>query len=254
MATFAAAASFLVSCFQDAKRDDGSDYIRSSTDSPDWVRELIYDCHDGELPNDARYALIRDAAVSISDQHFSDVDDARDAISDLSVDLLPVYTAEILHWFAGNTTRLEDCDTYLENTGASMDSAYALLSAGYQLAAENVLGLIVDSLEENRLSILNPDTDCRLLISGHQGIYIPQLYCQQLTEDDAAEYGVQWSDVVCCQSGPYQAWYWESWQAILDSAEIIEPATLKEDESVWRLHQNGDLWAIRADVDLPEGF
>lgn len=254
MATFSAAASFLVSCFQDARRDDGSDYIRNTPDSPDWVRELIYTCHDGESPNDARYRLIKDAAVAISKQQFSDADDARDAISDLSVDLLPIYIAEILHWFAGNTTRLGDCDTYLADTGASVASTYDLLSVGYQLAAENVLGLIVDSLEENRLSIFNPDTDCRLLISDIQGIYIPQLYCQQLTEDDAVEYGVQWSDVVCCQSGPEQDWYWESWQAILESAEIIEPATLMEDESVWRLHQNGDLWAIRADVDLPEGF
>lgn len=254
MATFSAAALFLVSCFQDAKRDDGSDYIRKASDSPDWVRELIRTCHDGEWPNDARYRLIRDAAVSISEQQFSDADDAKDAIPDLSVDLLPIYTTEILQWFAGNTTRLADCDAVLETYGNVPESTYALLSAGYQLAAEAVLGLIVDSLEEHRLSIFNPDTDCRLLISDIQGIYIPQLYCQQLTEDDAVEYGVQWSDVVCCQSGPEQEWYWESWQAIIDSAEITEPATLKEDESVWRLHQNGDLWMIRADVELPEAF
>lgn len=251
MATFSAAALFLVSCFQDAKRDDGSEYICRVPDSPDWVRALIYDCHDGELPNDARYSLIRDAAVSISDKHFSDDDDARDAIPDLSVDLLP---AEILQWFAGNNTRLEDCDAAIEAYGNVEQSVHDLLSAGYKLAAENVLGLIIDSLEENRLSIFNPDTDCRLLISDNQGIYIPQLYCQQLTEDDAAEYGIEWSDVVCCQSGPEQEWYWESWQAILDSAEIIEPATLKEDESVWRLHQNGDLWLVRAYVELPESF
>lgn len=248
MATFSAAASFLVSCFQDAKRDDGSEYICRVPDSPDWVRALIYDCHDGELPNDARYSLIRDAAVSISDQHFSDADDARDAIPDLSVDLLPIYTAKILQWFACNTTRLADCDAVLETYGNVPESTYALLSAGYQLAAENVLGLIVDSLEENRLSIFNPDTDCRLLISDIQGIYIPQIYCQQLTEDDAAEYGIEWSDVVCCQSGPDQEWYRESWQAILDAAEW------DEDGETWRLQQSGDLWMIRADVELPEGF
>ena len=248
MATFSAAAAFLVSCFQDAKRDDGSDYIRKGSDSPNWVQELIHTCHDGEWPNDARYRLIRDAAVSISEQQFSNADDARDAIPDLSVDLLPIYTAEILQWFAGNNTRLADCDTYLEDTGAPVASTYNLLSAGYQLAAENVLGLIVDSLEDNRLSIFNPDTDCRLLISDNQGIYIPQIYCQQLTEDDAAEYGIEWSDVVCCQSGPDQDWYGESWQAILDAAEW------EEDGETWRLHQNGDLWMVRADVELPEEF
>ena len=248
MATFSAAAAFLVSCFQDAKRDDGSDYIRKGSDSPNWVQELIHTCHDGEWPNDARYRLIRDAAVSISEQQFSNADDARDAIPDLSVDLLPIYTAEILQWFAGNNTRLADCDTYLEDTGAPVASTYNLLSAGYQLAAENVLGLIVDSLEDNRLSIFNPDTDCRLLISDNQGIYIPQIYCQQLTEDDAAEYGIEWSDVVCCQSGPDQDWYGESWLAILDAAEW------EEDGETWRLHQNGDLWMVRADVELPEEF
>ena len=63
---------------------------------------------------------------------------------------------------------------------------------------------------------------------------------------------ISWEDVLLCQSGPYEELYWDSWQSILDSAEITEPATLSEGASLWRLIQNGDLWQVRSDVEIPE--
>lgn len=248
MAYFSAAATYFLSCLESATRDDGSTYIRKTTDAPDWISETIYDAHNGELPNDARYSLIRDAIAAIADQCYETAGDAENDVSTLSDDLTPIYTTDLLQWFAGNNTRLEDCDEAMETYDIKPESTSHLLSAGYQLAAENVLNIIIEAIEDNRDSIFNPDTDCRLLISDNQGVYIPQLYCQQLTEDDAAEMGVQWSDVVCCQSGLEQDWYWESWQAILDSAEW------DEDGETWRLYQSGDLWQIRTGVQLPEDF
>ena len=59
---------------------------------------------------------------------------------------------------------------------------------------------------------------------------------------------MSWESVLLCQSGPEEAQYWEAWQEILDSAQW------EEDGAEWRLHQNGDLWRVRADVELPEGF
>lgn len=253
MASFNTAAKLLSSSFEAKTRDDGSPFIALTSTCPDWVSDAVRAAHEDELPNDERYALIRSASDSIADQCFDDADDARESIWELANDLVPCYTSEILSWFADNVSRLADCDI-TEDMGGENLTVYDLLTLGYKKAAENVLGILIEAIEDNRTTIFNPDTDCRLLIPDNQGIYIPQLYCQELTEDDAADYGVEWSDVVCCQSGPGQEWYWESWQAILDSAEITEPATLKEDESVWRLHQSGDLWMVRADVELPEDF
>ena len=252
MASFSAAAKLLASALITDTREDGSSFIKTAPDSPDWIRDAIREAHDGEFPNDARYSLISDAATSISDQCFDSADDARESVRELSGDIVPICTADQLAWFAGNTSRLDDCDAASEELSCEHLTIFDLLSLGYQQAAESVLFTLIEAIEDNHLAIFNPDTDSRLLLSDSHGVYIPQIYCEQLTEDDAANMGVEWSDVVCCQSGPDQEWYWESWQAILDSAEIIEPATLKEDESHWRLIQNGDLWQVRSDVEIPE--
>jgi hypothetical protein len=136
--------------------------------------------------------------------------------------------------------------------GSSVSSVSDALELGYRRAAENVLSVLISEIEENRSSVFNPDTDCRLLLSDSHGVCIPQLYCQSLSEEDAEEMRISWEDVLRCQSGPDEELYWEAWQSILDSAEITEPATLSEDASLWCLIQNGDLWQVRSDVEIPE--
>jgi hypothetical protein len=252
MASFSAAANLLSSSFEKKTRDDGSSFWSLSSGSPDWLRSAVMLAHEDEAPNDSRYELIRDAAVALSDQSCEDEDEAREALYELAVDLVPSYTGQLLTWFAERPARLSDCDEALQDGRVGEISIYEILTEGYRLRAESVLSVLISEIEENRSSVFNPDTDCRLLLSDSHGVYIPQLYCQSLTEDDAAEMGINWEDVACCQSGPELEWYWEAWQNILDSAEITEPATLKEDESLWRLHQNGDLWLIRSDVEIPE--
>jgi hypothetical protein len=252
MASFSAAAALLSSSFEERTREDGSSYWALQAGSPDWLRETVRLAHEGELPNDSRYELVRYAAVALSDGSFSDENEAREALYELALDLVPSYTNELLQWFAAHPSRLSDCDAAAEDGRLSRISSYELLTEGYRLAAENALSVLISEIEENRSSIFNPDTDCRLLLSDSHGIYIPQLYCQSLSEEDAQDMGVSYEDVLLCQSGPDEELYWDAWQAVLDSAEITEPATLKEDESVWRLVQNGDLWQVRADIELPE--
>lgn len=253
MASFSAAAALLSSSFEKRTRENGSSFWALRTGSPDWLRSVAMLAHDGETPNDSRYELIRDAAVALSEASFLDEEEAREALYELAVDLIPTYTGELLSWFAAQPSRLSDCDQAAEDGRLSTISSYELLSEGYRLAAENVLSILISEIEENRASVFNPDTDCRLILSDSHGIYIPQMYCDGLSEDDAEAMGVDWQDVqICRQSGPDTELYWDAWQSILDSAEITEPATLKEEKSVWRLVQNGDLWQVRADVELPE--
>lgn len=38
-------------------------------------------------------------------------------------------------------------------------------------------------------------------------------------------------------------WYWESWNNILDNAEYVD-----ESGNIWRLYQDGDLFAICEDL------
>lgn len=84
--------------------------------------------------------------------------------------------------------------------------------------------------------------ESRLALPDRNGIYIPQLYCNQIDEKIAEEMNIRMEDVLICQSGPDHEWYWESWDLITSNAEWIE------NDVKWHLHQVGDLW------EVPEGF
>lgn len=254
MASFSTAAKLLASSFELRTRSDASTYLALCDGASDWIREAVRLSHDGELPNDSRYQLIRDAAVAISDQYFSDIEEARAAVFELSADLLPSYSSDLLKWFSANTSRLSDCDDYLEQSGDRVFSVSAALELGYRYAAEDILNTLITEIDENRSALFDPETDSRLLLSDSHGVYIPQLFCDGMDKKDSDIINVSHQDVLICQAGPDTEHYWEAWQAILDSAEIPELATLKEEESLWRLIQNGDLWAIRADAEIPEDW
>lgn len=204
--------------------------------------------HDDELPNDSRHALIRDAAVALADQRFDSAEEAEDAIWELSQELLPSSTGELLAWFSERPSRLSDCDDALNELGSSGShgSVSDLLELGHQRASEAVLSVLIAEIEENRESLFNPEEDARLLLSDCHGIYIPQFYCQTLSEEEAEDSDISWEDVLICQAGPDEERYWEAWQQICDSAEW------EEDGERWNLLQNGDLWQVRADTVIPE--
>jgi hypothetical protein len=248
MATIATAFKLIASSLETKTRDDGSSYVARVANCPDWITYAFRDAHDGELPNDLRYSLIRSAADSLNEQCLDSADDARDMVGELADDLTPVYTADIVGWFADRYSRLEDCDTAADTYGLIDCPISDRLSAGYRLAAESVLNVLIDAAEDNRASIFNPDTDCKLVLADGFGVHIPSLFCLGFNQDDAENCGISYADVLICQSGPDAETYWDAWQSILDSAEFEEGGRM------WRLHQNGDLWQIDADVELSEGF
>ena len=252
MATFSDACKAFSSSFSKKEREDGSSFYALSADSPEWMRDTVRFSHDGELPNDSRYELIREALSCLSDNCYEDVDSAREDAAEIALSLLPTYTGDLLAWFSDRPARLQDCDDAREENGCSQESIYDALCDGFRRSAESTIYALIEEIEENRSSLFNPDTDCRLLLSDANGIYIPQRWCDGLSEEDAEDLSISWEDVQICQSGPDSEFYWKAWQSILDSAEITEPATLKEEASLWRLIQNGDLWQVRADVEIPE--
>lgn len=247
MATLSHTAQLLLSSLETAERPDGSPFLRLSSSAPSWASSVIREAHLGELPNDSRYELIRDALSALSDQQFSDEEEARDALLELSLDLVPHRTCELLQWFADRADRLSSCDEALESGRISELSTYELLSEGFRVGAEEMLSSLISSLEEERLSAFNPDTDSQLLLSDSHGIYIPKLWADEIGDEEEAEsYSVSWEDVLICQAGPDSEGYWDAWDSILRDAQWDENG---ED---WCLHQNGDLWAVKLDVEIPE--
>jgi hypothetical protein len=248
MATLSHTAELLLSSLETAERPDGSPFLRLSSSAPSWASSVIREAHLGELSNDSRYELIRDALSNLSANAFSDEEEAKDSIDELSLDLVPHATCELLQWFADRADRLSSCDEALESGRISELSTYELLSEGFRLTAEETLSSLISSLEEERLSVFNPDTDSQLLLGDSHGIYIPKLWADEISDEEEAEsYSVSWDDVLACQAGPDSEGYWDAWDSILRNAQWSE-----RDGDEWTLHQNGDLWAVKLDVEIPE--
>ena len=86
----------------------------------------------------------------------------------------------------------------------------------------------------------------KLVLSDSYGRYIPQVYCEDADEEWAESVGVDFKDVLVCQAGPDQDWYYEAWSNILDSAhKVIDGVTL-------RLVQDGDLFEVPDTYTWPE--
>lgn len=249
MTRFSLALSQLLSSFERSSRDDGSEFLKLSSVSPEWMRHAVMAAHDEELPNDSRYQLIRDCLQALSDDGVESQEEALEASLELSPDLIPTSTGELLQWFSEMPRRLGDCDEALSQERVSELTTYEILSEGFRLAAEEVISSLADSLEDASDFLFNPDTDCELLLSDSHGVYIPKFWCDELSSEEEAErFSVSWDSVLVCQSGPDEELYWDAWQEILDSAEW------EEDGVEWRLHQSGDLWKVRSAAELPEGF
>lgn len=78
--------------------------------------------------------------------------------------------------------------------------------------------------------------DIELLLSDARGIYIPRDFVDSFNVDDWGLDPDSWAVQTC--SDPDAEGYWDAWTQILDRAEY------RHDGNVWRLYQDGDLWAI----------
>lgn len=76
-----------------------------------------------------------------------------------------------------------------------------------------------------------------------RGIYIPQHFAESVNVDMLS--GVDSADMDILRAGPDHENYWDSWQDVLDSAELTD-----SDGNVWILHQDGDLWVIARDAAI----
>jgi len=75
------------------------------------------------------------------------------------------------------------------------------------------------------------------LLSDARGQYIPRDF---IANFDITQWGIDpesWAANTCA-AGPDEDEYWDAW------AEICDKAEYKEGEHVWRLYQDGDLWAL----------
>lgn len=83
-----------------------------------------------------------------------------------------------------------------------------------------------------------------LLMSDSHGIYVPQrwaMYCHDMDNVSA-------EDMEILKAGPDADWYWEAWDNVLSNASAVVHGR------VWRLWQDGDLWAYCEELMTDEEY
>lgn len=81
--------------------------------------------------------------------------------------------------------------------------------------------------------------DAKVLVDGSWGIHVP---CMFVARYDPVQWGVSDDDQAVLMD-PDHAHYWEVWDHVLNSARYVDAGG-----RVWRLYQDGDLWAEPCDA------
>lgn len=80
------------------------------------------------------------------------------------------------------------------------------------------------------------DENMQLLIDGHHGIYVPQVFAETVKREYVKN--VSQSDWDILLAGPDHEHYWDTWADVLDNAELIS----KFGNDNYRLWQDDDLF------------
>ena len=78
-----------------------------------------------------------------------------------------------------------------------------------------------------------------ILVGDAHGIYVPQVFINNF--DLSLWDNIDEDDIETIKSGPETEYYWDAWNNILESAEY------KAHGKTFKLHQDGDLFAIAYD-------
>lgn len=140
MATIATLASEAYDAMETRTRDDGTNYVTTKDDAPQWVQDLAHDAHGTMLPDDWRYDAIHSVLSALSCG--ADEDDPGE-IADTLVD---TYTGDRLRWLASHMDRVAYCDDAAEEFGAPDCGIVERIGWGQYMEASEIVGSVVESL------------------------------------------------------------------------------------------------------------
>jgi len=134
-------ASEAIKFFATKTRADGTEYVSTTDDRPDWVQEMCVNAHDrGKmLPDDQRYNMIKLALLTIAD-----ADDVQDTIYSVEA---PTYTSELTEWLDSANSRVYYLTKVLQDNDGYMFDGYYLLEQAWLAEFRDVAESIISSLE-----------------------------------------------------------------------------------------------------------
>jgi len=83
-----------------------------------------------------------------------------------------------------------------------------------------------------------------LLLDGRRGVYIPRDFAMFIQDMD----NVTEEDKQILSAGPDHQWYWETWD------DVLGKASSNINGKIWRLYQDGDLWAYCEELMTDEEY
>lgn len=153
MLTLADLASLFADAFVTRKRDDDEEFFTLIDGAPEWMTDIVRTAHDGLMPNDWSYRLIRSVAMEISDLLTSnpdaDADDLDEWRHERIDSLIPVYNAERLDWVSSNLYRAEYVNDAIKEYGVGDDpDLFQMLAFGMEREIGDIWHAIMKGLEE----------------------------------------------------------------------------------------------------------
>jgi hypothetical protein len=135
-------------CFEWAARDlegqkDPQPFLRVRDGAPEWVTDLVRVAHDGILPDDWRYARIRDALVFIAE----DTEDPEDDVHGFADSACDAYNSDLCAWLGSSAYRPGYCDEAVKEFGYSDGGIMRMVQMGQYMEAAEIYGLVLHGLE-----------------------------------------------------------------------------------------------------------
>ena len=138
--------------FSEQTRDNGSHFFMLPESAPAWMMEAVRTAHDEEMPNDWRFAKVREIALWLHEQE--SLDSAREDAMEAADGMSHIYTGQLLQWYAEIPSRLDYCDQYQQDFGNSAtDSTGLLLGAAQAYAIEQMVQVILNACEARAVEI-----------------------------------------------------------------------------------------------------
>jgi len=152
MTTVATLAAEMSASFETRTRTNGDEFRCLKDGSPEWMTDVLFDAHDGMLPDDWRYRMVESAVDAIADS-----DGNEDESGEAADAFVPVYNRDRLEWLASNLTRAGYCDD-AASEGLVADDAPILdrIAAGIYAEFQEVYSAVVEAL---RTQVENSDDD-----------------------------------------------------------------------------------------------
>ena len=131
--------------FETRERDNGDKFVCLTDGSPEWMKDIVRECHGGMLPDDTKYGMIQECADGLADYDSMDSDNA----FEIADGLVDVYNADRSRWLASNVCRAAYIDDAQDDGLLAEDAdTFTRLGVGQFMEYQEILYTLIQALEE----------------------------------------------------------------------------------------------------------